>query len=160
MNDIVAKAKELGICQKWGEEMQSSPKMALYCKMYFDGEDWAMEQDFPTLELLQKYKGQTEEYGLYTDHQGAFENWDKIAFFGKSVVEIDYNCFQVGKVNIRHDSKAKIIAEDNAIVMINILDNAEVEVEAKDNAKIFVYRYGLNTKVQSKGSVLVKDRTF
>lgn len=160
MNDIVEKAKELGICQKWGDEMQNSPQMGLYCKMYFQGEDWAMEQDFPTLSLLRKYKGQTEAHGLYTDHKGGFYNTEHLAFFGESDVMVSYDGFQVGKVNIRHDSKAKISLKGNAIIMLNVLDFADVEIEATQYSKAYVYQYGINAKVKTKGNVEMRIRQF
>lgn len=160
MNDIIKKAKDLNICQEWHDRMRQTPAMKNFCTMYFKGDDWAMEQDFPTLDLLRKYKGQTEEFGLFADHQGSFINPHKLALFGTSQVEIECNAFSVSYINIRHHSKAKIKAKDNAILIINILDNAEIEIEAIDNSKVNVYQYSENAKVEYSGEVSLKLSKF
>ena len=140
MNDIIEKAKALNICNEWHEKMLKHQDMKYFCEMYFKGDDWAMEHDFPTLPLLQKYKGQTEENGLYLDYKGTIKNKSHLAFFGTSEIVLEYDNFAVGLVNIRHDSKAKIIAKDHAIITINVLDNAQIEIEQDPMAKVFVYR--------------------
>ena len=140
MKDIIQKAKELNICHEWQNKMLKHQDMKYFCEMYFKGDDWAMEHDFPTLPLLQKYKGQTEEHGLYLDYKGTIKNKPHLAFFGDSNIVLEYDNFQVALVNIRHQSKAKIIAKDYAIITINVLDNAQVEIEKDPTAKVFIYK--------------------
>lgn len=160
MNDIINRARELNICDEWYGKMCENPQMRHFCVMYFRGDDWALENDFPTLDLLRKYKGETEEFGLYTDYKGIFINPNKLAFFGSSRVELEYNAFGVGYLNIRHDSKAKIKVKDNAILVINILDNAEVEIDAEGGARVSVYQYSDKAKVEGKGAVRIRARKF
>lgn len=140
MKDIIQQAKDLSICQEWHEKMQKNPTMEYFCDMYFKGDDWAMEKDYPTLELLEKYKGQTEEFGLYKDFEGELKNRERLALFGNSNATIEYDGFIVAKLNIRHNSKVKIIAREYAIVSVNVLDNAEVEVEKHDKARVLIYK--------------------
>lgn len=159
MKDVIIKADELGICKEWSEKMKNNASLGHFCKLYFLGDDWAMENDFPTLELLRKYKG-TEAFGLYTDNKSSFENVQNLAFFGNSEVDLEYNGFEVGYLNIRHDSKVKIKVKDNAILMINLLDNAEVEIDNLGMGKVSVYQYSENAKVKYQGNVEVKPAKF
>ena len=80
------------------------------------------------------------QYGLYTDFSGRLENISQLAVFGDSNVELEYNNFEVAQIIIRHNSRAKIIARDYAILSVDVLDNAQVEVEELDNARIRIYR--------------------
>lgn len=159
MKDIINRAKELGICREWAEKMENNATLEHFCKLYFLGDDWARENDFPSLDLLRKYKG-TEVFNLYADCKDKFVNIQNLAFFGNSEVELEYNNFAVGYLNIRHDSKAKIKIKDNAILTINLMDNAQIDIEADKNATISVYQYGEHSKVNYQGNVDVKPSKF
>nr|DAY16239.1 MAG TPA: hypothetical protein [Caudoviricetes sp.] len=140
MNDIIEHAKAQGLCNEWYEQMKAKPTLKNLCEMYFKGDDWAKEHDFPKLKDLRKYRDEIMQYGLYTDFSGRLENINRLAVFGDSNVELEYNNFEVAQIIIRHNSRAKIIARDYAILTVDVLDNAQVEVEELDNAKIRIYR--------------------
>ena len=140
MNDIIEQARVLGLCNEWYEKMKANPTLKNLCEMYFRGDDWAKEHDFPKLGDLRKYRDEIMQYGLYTDFSGRLENISQLAVFGDSNVELEYNNFEVAQIIIRHNSRAKIIARDYAILTVDVLDNAQVEVEELGNAKIRIYR--------------------
>ncbi|OPB98922.1 hypothetical protein BAS10_04440 [Elizabethkingia meningoseptica] len=141
MKDIRSKAKKLGLCQDWQKKMKYAPSLQEYCQMFFDGSDWAMENDFPSLGLLRKYK-EASIYGLYTDAKTVKRNHIKIAFFGLSDAVLNYDGHIVSEIYIRHKSSIKITAKDNAILFVTVADNAIVDIEVNDNAVVNVYRYG------------------
>lgn len=140
MNDIIQGARKRGLCDKWYKEMQENTDMSVFCDMYFRGDDWAKEQDFPTLDLLRKYKKDTEPYGLYTDFKGELTNVERVAIFGNSDVVLNYDNFCVAQIIIRHNSNVKIKAKDYSILQITILDDAKIDIEEKDHSKIFLHK--------------------
>ncbi|MCL1658599.1 hypothetical protein M2T79_18490 [Elizabethkingia miricola] len=154
MKDVIKLAAEKGICKPWREDMAKAT-MKEYCEMFFKGSDWAMENDFPSLGLLRKYKT-TSHYGLYTDAQLKTKNAKQIAFFGESVAELEYNEYNIGEVYIRHKSNVKIIAKDNSIVYVTVADGATVEIESTENAKVTVYQYGGTVK----GNATIHQRSW
>lgn len=158
--EIALEAKKNNLCQAWFKEMMTITNYSKLAEMYFKGDDWAMEKDFPNLSLLRAHKGGIEPYGLITDSTSKLANVLNLAVFGKSKVELEYSGYSVCKLIIRHDSEAIVIAKDNAILYINILDNAFVKIECTDNAKVVVFDYGKNTQVESKGNVEVKSSKF
>lgn len=159
-NKIILKsAIKLKLCKEWQEKMKNDSSLENLCKMYFDGDDWSMENNFPDLNILREFKGKSDIFGIHTDFIGSNQNEFEAAYFGDSVVSLLYNNYSVGKLILRHNTKARIQTKDNAKLFINILDNAEVEIEAKDNSSVTVFCYG-NHNVKSIGNVKVQNSTF
>lgn len=127
--------------------------------MYFDGDDWSMENDFPSLPTLRQFKGKSEVYGLFTDFVGMPNNLTRAAFFGDSNVQMVYSGFSVSQLIIRHQTKATIKASENAIVIINLLDDSELQVDCIENARVEVFSYG-NSNIKYTGDVRIHKSSF
>lgn len=157
--DIYLQATERGLCKEWQEKMKADLSLKNLCEMYFDGDDWAMENDFPNLETMRNFKGITEVYGLFTDYVGLPNMLSKMAFFGDSDVKLNYGGFSVSQLVFRHNSKAKITASENAVVIINLLDSAELEIEAIETARVEIFSYG-NSNIKYSGDVRIHKSSF
>ncbi|WP_213279327.1 hypothetical protein [Chryseobacterium indologenes] len=158
LQEIYTEAKKIGLSRKCDVRMSSDLSIKNLCSMYFDGDDWSMEYDFPKLEILRKFRGKSEVYGIFTDYKGMPNNIAKAAFFGDSNIQMIYNGFSVSQLVLRHSTKAKITAAENAILIINILDNAEVDINCIENAKVKVFQYG--GKIKSTGDVRITKTSF
>lgn len=159
LQEIYKQATENGICKEWQEKMKADLSLKNLCEMYFNGDDWSMEKDFPNVETMRNFKGKTEVHGLFTDYIGMPNIVSKMAFFGDSDIKLNYGGFSVSQLILRHGTKAKITASDNSIVIINILDNAEVEIEAIDNSRVEVFSYG-NSNIKYTGDVRITKSSF
>lgn len=157
--NILRSAKKHDLCKPWQEKMKNDSSLESLCKMYFDGDDWSMENNFPDLNILREFKGKSDVFGIHTDYIGSNKKEFQAAYFGDSDVQLQYDGYSVGKLILRHNTKAKIQARDKARLFINLLDNAEVEIEAKDNSSVTVFCYG-NHNVKSSGNVKVQTSTF
>lgn len=155
---IIKMAVDKNICQPWHEEMKKDSSIANLCRMYFDGDDWAILNDFPDLETLRNFKGVSNAYGLFTDHKSIFKTVTvpklKTAFFGDSDVSLSYAGFTVAEVIIRHQSKATITVFDHAKLKITLLDDAEIEVVSTPNASVSVFCYG-NSKIKHSENIKI-----
>lgn len=158
-DQILQLAKQAGLCKEWQEKILKDSSLKNLCDMYFVGDDWAMEKDFPSIEILREFKGKSEIYGLFTDYVGMPNNLSKAAFFGKSNVQLTYTGFSVSQLNLRHDTEAKIRICDNAVLIINILDNAKIDIECIDNARVEVFSYG-NENIKMLGDVRIHKSKF
>lgn len=158
--ELATAAKKQKLCKPYLAEMTKATEIKPLCEMYFRGDDWAMENDFPALEVLRKFKGKSDEHGLHTDFKGKLENQKQIALFGKSEAELNYTDFFVGNLIVRHDAKAKIEARGNAFLVVNLLDAALVEIKTFENAKVLVFQYGTNANFIITGNVEVKEGKF
>lgn len=153
-------AKSIGLGAECKAEMIQDHSLKKLGEMYFKGSDWSMEHDFPNLKILRDLKGQTEQYGLFTDCIGEIPTVNKMAFFGNSNVVLTYSGFSVSEIIIRHDTKAKIVAKDYSYLVVNVLDSADVEIESKDNAKVSVYVYGNSAKIIGSTDVIIRKSNF
>jgi len=162
--ELAAAARKAKLCKPWLTEMSKVEDVKSLCEMYFKGDDWAMEKDFPNLNTLRKYKDESEAHGLHTDFKGTvgFVNGiqQNAAFFGKSDASVDCAPFTTGTIIVRHDSKVKISAPANVFLLVNLLDNAFVEVEAGENSKVTIYQYGSESNFRITGNVEVKEGKF
>lgn len=158
LQDIYIKAKQIGLSRQCDERMSSDLSIKNLCSMYFDGDDWSMENDFPKIDVLKKFKGQSEVYGIFTDYTGMPNSIPRAAFFGYSNIQMIYNGFSVSQLVLRHNTKARITAAENAIVIVNLLDNAEVDITSLENARVEVFQYG--GKVKSTGDVRITKTSF
>ncbi|MEJ8582490.1 hypothetical protein JSO63_02595 [Riemerella anatipestifer] len=138
--EVINEIEKIGICEEWKSEMLASPTVPMLCRMFFDGDDWSLKNNFPSEEMLKHFKGQTEPHGLFLDASGKVETMAKMAFFGYSNVELNYGDFSVSSLILRGNSKAKITAKDYSVVFVTVLDNAEVVVEEQDHAKVKIFR--------------------
>lgn len=158
--EIAIEAKKYGLCAEWYRKMLAVTTYKQLAEMYFDGDDWSMEKDFPSLSILRQHKGAVLPYGLVVDSTEKFENNFRIAFFGNSESEISYSDYAVGNVIVRHQSKVKIKAYGNAKVFVNLIDEARVEIETSENAKVIIYNYGPRTNYRNQGNVQVKKSSW
>lgn len=159
--EIALEAKKFGLCAEWYKEMLSVTTYKQLAEMYFDGDDWSMEKDFPSLSLLRQHKGAILPYRMVVDSVlEKFKNCLRIAFFGNSDAEITYTDYSVGNVIVRHASKVKIIAFGSSKVFINLLDEAEIEVEAIEKTEVIVYQYSDKAKINSSGNVTIKRKSW
>ena len=158
--EIAIDAKKYGLCAEWYKKMLAVTTYKQLADMYFDGDDWSMEKDFPSLSILRQHKGAILPYGLVVDSTEKFENNFRIAFFGNSESEISYSDYAVGNVIVRHQSKVKIKASGSSKVFVNLIDEARVEIEATENAEVIVYNYGQQTNYSNKGNVIVKRTSW
>ncbi len=148
ISEIIELAKQYKICNEWYLKMKSNPSWENLCKMYFKGSDWSEERDFPPLEIVRKYKDEVRPFGLLSDEihndllSSCYEIDDikRIALFGNSDASISVGGYEVVQIIVRHNSRLKIKATENAIVMVDILDSANVDIEKLDKAKIIIYK--------------------
>ena len=156
-------AKKQGLCRPWFAEMLKINDVKLLCDMYFRGSDWAMENDFPPVDVLRKFKGNTDKHGLFTDFKGSagLLNIGKpqyAAFFGDSDADLICEEFSVSEIFVRHNSKLKLTVKEKAIAFVNVLDNAELEIICEGTAT--VYHYGENVKIKISGLVNLLKKEF
>ncbi|WP_392436471.1 hypothetical protein ACF3N7_05400 [Cruoricaptor ignavus] len=136
------KCKKVPMSTKCFREISQYSHVKFLCEKWFSESNWAMENDFPSPELLRKFKGNADRYGLLVDYAGDDPGMRRAAFFGKSDVKIIANNYDVRELYIRQDTVAEIDLSGNAFVVLNVLDSARADIRCTDNAKVMVYAYG------------------
>lgn len=156
LQKIYIQAKHIGLSRQCNERMTADLSVKNLCEMYFDEDNWAISNNFPSLSVLREYIGKSEAYGIYTDFKGSVSNTHQAAFFGESAVNMDYCLFSVGNIIVRHNSKVNIKASGNSILFITALDNSELNIECTGKASVTVFNKSSN-KITSHGNVIIKQ---
>lgn len=159
MENLIQKAIEKGLCPEWAQNFKFDPSIANLCRKFFLGSDWALERNFPELVYLRRYKGQTEQYGIFTDYHGSTPLC-RSAFFGNSRVKVTADNFEVKQIIIRHNSTLDISAKGHSITEITVLDNAVVNIATTENAQVNVFYYGAESNIRLSGNVKLFKSSF
>lgn len=114
----------LGMCDKfvetWGE-----PDIKKLCEFYFRGQDFCIEKNFPSIELLKEYADKTAQYGLHTKN-GNSVGQSHVAVLGDAEVTVDVN--SVTDLTVRH----------NAVVVVRLYGKCLCYISAHDNCKVII----------------------
>ncbi|CAD0220290.1 hypothetical protein [Chryseobacterium sp. JV274] len=137
---ILKEMKAFSPCKGGFEKAYKDASIKNLCELFFANSDWALRQNFPSKEVLEKYRGYYENYGLYY-RQSTINKAVNLAIFD-SESEIEYSGFDVSDVFIRGKSKITIKASGYSKVFVTVLDDSELVVDRRDFAEVFVYQYG------------------
>ena len=153
--ELAAEAKAKGICKEWYNRLQHTEDKHALIKMFLDGIDFCISEDYQPERFFQTFDGIRQQYGIFRDESIQSENSKYIVAFGQCEGTVEYIGYAVGQVFVKHESKLTIKASDNTFVMVDIFDNAKIEVEAKDNAKVCINQYsGTIISVESDNATI------
>lgn len=119
---------KLGMCDKF-VEMWGEPDIKKLCEFYFRGQDFCIEKDFPSLELLKEYADETAQYGLYAKN-GNSVGQSHVAVLGDAEVTVDVN--SVTDLTVRHNAVVVVRLYGKCLCYISSHDNCKVIVDHKD----------------------------
>ncbi len=151
---IIQLAKKQELCDEWHQDMLQNPTLENLCEMFFKGDDWAMDNNFPTPEMLRAFP-ETAQYGLFVDTSYQGNAPQRIAFFGDSDAVLDSDGYQVSEIYLRQNSKLKITAKGVSKIFITVLDNAVIEAETMQNARIVIFDKRKEGADDLKGNIKV-----
>ncbi|MBP1165034.1 hypothetical protein JOE44_001918 [Chryseobacterium sp. PvR013] len=137
---ILKEMKAFSPCKEGFEKAYKDTSIKNLCELFFTNSDWALRQNFPSNEVLEKYRGYYEKYGVYY-RQSTINKAVNLAIFD-SESEIEFIGFDVSEIFIRGNSKITIKAAGYSKIFVTVLDDSEVNIERNENAEVFVYQYG------------------
>jgi hypothetical protein len=142
--ELAAEAQAKGICEEWHTRLQHTEDKESLLKMFLEGIDFCISEDFPSLRFFKLFDGIRQRYGIFRDEPIQMSNSKHIVAFGHSEGIVEYTGYFVGQIFVKNDSKLTVNASENSFVMIDLFDDAEIEVVASGNAKVCVNKYGGN----------------
>ncbi len=137
---IIKEIKAFSPCKEGFEKAYKDTSIKNLCELFFANSDWALQQNFPSKDVLEKYRGYYEKYGVYY-RQSAINKAVNLAIFD-SESDIEFTGFDVSEIFIRGNSKITIKASGYSKIFVTVLDDSEVKIERCGNAEVFVYQYG------------------
>jgi hypothetical protein len=154
--ELAAEAQAKGICKEWYSRLQHTEDKHALVKMFLDGIDFCISEDFPSPRFFQLFDGIRQQHGIFRDEPIEAENSKYVVAFGHSEGTAKYTAYTTGQIFIKDESKLTVIVFGNAFVMIDIFDSAQIEVKTRENAKVCVNQYGGNVVPVESGNAKIK----
>ncbi|WP_312900191.1 hypothetical protein [Chryseobacterium taichungense] len=146
---ILTKIKDYNPCKDGFQTAVKDSSMKSLCSLFFANSDWALRENFPSKEVLQKYRGYYEQYGVFYQSNSLLKGL-RMAIFD-CVSELSFSGFDISEIIIRGNSKITVKASDYSKLFITVLDDAELIIEREETANVNIFRYG--GKVSGDGEV-------
>lgn len=153
------KAISLRACEKrineWGE-----PDKYDLCEKYIQNIDFCLLNRYPSNEMLKKeFAGVREKFNIFVDDTNLFISNPKWSIFnGSCDCVVTFNDFGIGEMYVKDNSHVSLVALDNSIVHVSLIDDAKLDIVSSKYTKVFVHT---NTpknisKVDVKGKLMIK----
>ena len=140
---LTKEADQNGICDEWKIDLSRIRTVDGLCKMYLDGIDFCLSNEYPSVEFLREnFAGMTEKHGIFVDKKCKVEGYKKIVLLGDSDANIAVSGYQVVQVFVKHQSKLSLKATDNTFAIVDMFDNSQLDIELSGNSKVCIMHYG------------------
>ena len=153
------KAISLGLCKEWTNGWGNPDKYEL-CEKYIRGIDFCLFNRFPSNEIIKKeFAGVREKFNIFVDDTNLFISNPKWSIFnGSCDCVVTFNDFGIGEMYVKDNSRVSLVALDNSIVHVSLIDDAKLDIVSSKYTRVFVYT---NTpknisKVDVKGKLMIK----
>lgn len=156
---FIKEAKKAKICSEGLQALISSDNAIELLDIFFEGSDWAIENNYPSIDLAKENKDFLHEIGFYVDYEGIITHDDtqllRSVIYGNSTVDLELSGYSVTEILVRHKSKISVHASDNAFVVIYMADQASADIETTGSGQVRVSTYGNRNRIKCEGNVLV-----
>lgn len=153
------KAISLRACEKGLNEWGNLDKYEL-CEMYIRYIDFCLLNRYPSNKILKKeFAGVREKFNIFVDDTNLFISNPKWSIFnGSCDCVVTFNDFGIGEMYVKDNSRVSLVALDNSIVHVSLIDDAKIDIVSSKYTRVFVYT---NTpknisKVDVKGKLMIK----
>lgn len=162
LNDVLYKdAKKLGACDKVMGKWQGLYNMPMLIALFKSNQEFCIEKDFPSVEFIQtntRVDERTKD-GLFVNDKVTVHDYSgTIVTLGNSCGFIIADSYDVQTLYIRHNSDLHISCKGFAKLYINVYDNAKVTIEQSEMGKVYVYRYGEKSKIETEGDIIFHQK--
>lgn len=140
---LMAQCSAHAACAKGMRDLRKDLSTQDIMKLFFKYSDFCFAYDTPSLDLIRRWKGSCEEYGVFVDEEVDAKNTNEIMLNGQCKGTLEYDGYAVARVYLRHGSKAALNATDHAYVTVDVMDNSYLVVAVAGNdAQVIVNKYG------------------
>ena len=156
---LKSQAINLGLCKEWTNEWGEPDEYEL-CEKYIRGIDFCLLNRYPSNEIIKKeFAGVREKFNIFVDDTNLFISNPKWSIFnGSCDCVVTFNDFGIGEMYVKDNSRVSLVALDNSIVYVSLIDDAKLDIVSSKYTRVFVYT---NTpknisKVDVKGKLMIK----
>lgn len=141
---------EKGLCRLWQMKLRGNLDTEALVKLYINGIDFCICEDYPTLDFLRvHFKGNSEPYGVYIDEDmPTLANKADLVLNGACRGMLEYDGYSVSRLYVRHTSETAVNVSDHAVLTIDVFDHSKVHLSVVgDDASVILNVYGSNAQI-------------
>lgn len=153
-------ARACGLCDKWYGEWKGNESARTLLRKFVEGIDFCIANDWPKIDMINECftKEELRDGGVYLDEDDVLlESVKNPVLIGSSSARLEYSCYDVADVYVRHSCEATVVVSDMARVSVNAYDRCKVFIENTGGYPVFVYRHG-KCAVEYDGNVVIRER--
>lgn len=143
-----------GLCRPWQGKLHAGLSIEELAKLYIQGIDFCISEDYPTLDFLREhFRAKCEPFGVYVDDEiPPTKNKPDMVLNGACKAMVEYDGYSVSRLYVRHDSEVAVNVSDHANVSIDLFDRAKLHIAIVGNdANVLINVYGKGTEVDYIG---------
>lgn len=169
IQQLKADGMEKGLCRMWQIKLHAGLSTEELAKLYIQGIDFCISEDYPTLDFLREhFRGKCEPFGVFVDDDvPPTTNKPDMVLNGACRAMLEYDGFSVSRLYVRHTSEVAVIVSDHAALTIDLFDNAKLHLSiVGDDTTVSVNVYGKQTTTEyigdsakSKVNITYNDKT-
>lgn len=137
-SELVRLGVKYNLCREYIGYINQANKIDDLVKLYFAGDDFCKDFNYPPVHLIEPFKDEARESGLIINDVCDVTGVKKIAAVGESIVNATFKGYDVGYVIAKDNSVVNIFAYDFSKVFVFKMGNALVNCVNFNNAKIKV----------------------
>lgn len=148
-------------CAEGLKQIRQATDVRQLVTLFFKTLDFSIENDYPSRELRQAFRGKVEDYGVFLSGDNInVTNFKRLATFGNAKGKALYGGYSVGDIHARDESELNIVVNDNAFVVVSTADSAKVHITASGTAKVTIIKHGGIVTYDAKDAarITIKDR--
>lgn len=163
ISDILKEeAVSLGLCSQWTEEWLDNETQQSLIDKYKRGFDFCLERDWPSVDYIKSHfdRNVLKDNLIYNDEFIKIDNGSNGVWIlnGGCFGEITFRGYSAATIYVRHETKMRIIAMDDAIVNVRVLDNSEVNLVSEVNSKMNAIVYGESASVNAADNIKIRRK--
>lgn len=135
-SELVRLGQKYNLCTEYIGYIKQATKIDDLVKLYFAGDDFCKDFNYPPVYLIEPFKDEARESGLIINDVCHLEGVKKIAAVGESIVNAIYRGYEVAIIVVKDESVLNLFTYDYSKVYVFKMGNAIINKVSFDNSKI------------------------
>lgn len=157
--DLKDQAVALGLCGDWQKHWNKDWSQEKMVERMYKGLDFCLQHHYPSNDFILKHfkKDFLRRSNVFVNDKYSVVNPKESLVLGTSDVTFRYNGHSYGKIHIRDNSSAKVIARNLGFVIVHLYENASVTAEQYDNAMVVLVKHSTNVHIAAPSNIKVRE---
>lgn len=152
-------ARKLNLCDKWFGEWKDDTDEQTLIDKYFKGLDFCLIHHYPSNEYISTHfeRDLLRKNGILVDDNYSLLNPSNAILLGSSKSTIRVNARNHAVIHVRDNVSVKVVAKNNAFVIVHAMDNSTVHAEGFDSSRLVVFRNSKSANIIVSGKATTED---